>query len=148
MRDLALVSWPIRRPCTTHYSNGFFCCHASSSYLLRVNPSSCFRNLAGLGILRHFARVGSQEAAKAEAPREAHENSLRTENREREQGAALDYRFQPSSDQPEGSGAGEHLPFSCFSFTNLTQLNVVKLPLISPLPHKSAQLNLTNLRDE
>jgi len=62
------------------------------------------RNLAGLGILRHFARVGSQEAAKAEAPREAHENSLRTENREREQGAALDYRFQPSSEQTEVNG--------------------------------------------
>lgn len=65
------------------------------------------RNLAGLGILRHFARVGSQEAAKAEAPREAHENSLRSENREREQGAALDYRFQPSSDQPELNGRSE-----------------------------------------
>ena len=82
------------------HCNGFFCCHASS----RVHTCSRFRNLAGLGILRHFARVGSQEAAKAEAPREAHENSLRTENREREQGAALDYRFQPSSDQPEVSG--------------------------------------------
>lgn len=67
------------------------------------------RNLASLGILqRHFARVGSQDAAiKTEAPREAHENSLRAENREREQGAALDYRFQPASDQTEVNGRSE-----------------------------------------
>ena len=49
--------------------------------------------------------MGSQEAAKTEAPREAHENSRDSrDSREREQGAALDYRFQPSADQTEVRG--------------------------------------------
>ena len=64
------------------------------------------RNLNSLGLLRHFARVGSCEALQnGEQPREAHENSRAAEVSSAQQvgahctSVALDYRYQP--DQSE-----------------------------------------------
>merc|ERR1719270_35157 len=66
------------------------------------------RNISSLGILRHFARVGSQEIQEnGEAPREAHENSRgTTEHGSGSTSHALDYRYQPAAlpDQSESSG--------------------------------------------
>lgn len=65
------------------------------------------RNINSLGILRHFARVGSQDAgenANAHAPREAHDNSRSSSSDHAQNSApshALDYRFHPA-DQSEG----------------------------------------------
>jgi len=53
------------------------------------------RNISSLGILRHFARVGSSEST-AEAPREAHENSRNGEHQSHPTSHAIDYRFQPA----------------------------------------------------
>jgi len=64
------------------------------------------RNINSLGILRHFARVGSQET-NVESPREAHETSRNGEHAHANGGATpLDYRFQPS-EQNEMNGRGE-----------------------------------------
>jgi len=69
------------------------------------------RNLNSLGLLRHFARVGSCEALQnGEQPREAHENSRAAEVSSAQQvgahctSVALDYRYQP--DQSEGGRGG------------------------------------------
>jgi len=61
------------------------------------------RNLNSLGLLRHFARVGSSETLQTngEQPREAHENSRNGEQNP-PSAHALDYRFQP--DQSEVGG--------------------------------------------
>ena len=62
-----------------------------------------FRNISSLGILRHFARVGSQESGEAASPREAHENTRQArpsaEQSAEPQAGALDYRFQPADTQ-------------------------------------------------
>ena len=61
------------------------------------------RNISSLGILRHFARVGSQESGEAASPREAHENTRQArpsaEQSAEPQAGALDYRFQPADTQ-------------------------------------------------
>merc|ERR1719228_3267037 len=63
------------------------------------------RNLNSLGLLRHFARVGSSETLQTngEQPREAHENSRNGEQTS-QNAHALDYRFQP--DQSEMNSRG------------------------------------------
>ena len=54
-----------------------------------------FRNLSSLGILRHFARVGSSDN-NVEVPREAHENSRNGEHQVHASSHPIDYRFQPA----------------------------------------------------
>ena len=62
---------------------------------LRLNIAFVFRNINSLGILRHFARVGSSEN-NVEVPREAHENSRNGEHQVLPSSHPIDYRFQPT----------------------------------------------------
>jgi len=63
------------------------------------------RNLNSLGLLRHFARVGSSETLQTngEQPREAHENSRNGEQTS-QNAHALDYRFQPEQSEMNSRG--------------------------------------------
>ena len=62
---------------------------------LVANIAFVFRNINSLGILRHFARVGSSEN-NVEVPREAHENSRNGEHQVLPSSHPIDYRFQPT----------------------------------------------------
>jgi len=68
------------------------------------------RNLNSLGLLRHFARVGSSEALQTNGepqPREAHENSRNGEQTS-QTAHALDYRFQPDQSEVSSRGGVQH----------------------------------------